>query len=106
MNLGRTLLMPWMAVPNSTRWITAVVFALSFAGYSLLLGFSHAPHAWAAAGMALGLSTAFCWAFFMPNTLVLAFFARLVLPRLLAGGAILAAARAHSSQPSTGMTMR
>ena len=76
MNLGRTLLMPWMAVPKSMRWITAVVVALSFTGYCLLLGFSHAPHAWAAAGMALGMATVFCWAFFMPNTLLLALDAR------------------------------
>ena len=76
MNLGRTLLMPWMAVPRSTRWITAVVFVLGFVGYGLLLGFSHIPRAWPAAGMALGMATVFCWAIFMPNTLLLALDAR------------------------------
>ena len=76
MNLSRTLLMPWMAVPRSTRWITAVVVALSFTGYCLLLGFSHAPHVWPAAGMTLGVATVFCWSFFLPNTLLLALDAR------------------------------
>ena len=76
MNLGRTLLMPWMAVPRSTRWLTAVVGVLSFAGYGLLLGFSHALHRWDGAGIALGIATVFCWGFFMPNTLLLALDAR------------------------------
>ena len=76
MNLGRTLLMPWMAVPRSTRWITAIVVVLSFVGYGLLLGFSHAPHRWDGAGIALGIATVFCWGFFMPNTLLLALDAR------------------------------
>ncbi len=78
MNLGRTLLMPWMAVPRSTRWITAVVFVLGFVGYGLLLGFSHIPRVWPAADMALGAATVFCWAIFMPNTLLLALDARQV----------------------------
>ena len=85
MNLARTLLMPWMAVSRSMRWITAVVIALSFTGYCLLLGFSHAPRVWPAAGMALGAATAFCWAFFMPHTLLLALDARhLRMPAVLA----------------------
>ncbi len=78
MNLGRTLLMPWMAVPRSTRWITAVVFVLGFMGYGLLLGFSHIPRVWPAADMALGAATVFCWTIFMPNTLLLVLDARQV----------------------------
>jgi hypothetical protein len=76
MNLSRTLLMPWMAVPRSTRWITVAVYALSLAGYGLLLGFLHSPHVWFAAGVALGVATVFCWAYFMPYTLLLALNAR------------------------------
>lgn len=81
MKLYRTLLTPWLATIRSTRWIAAAGFVVFIAIDLLVRVFSNSQHPWLISAMVLGAGNGFCWAVFMPNTLLLALDAqRLCLP--------------------------
>jgi len=105
-SLQREFGLPWMVCEQIIREQVRLVSKRRLQG-ALIGGLFLAGFMWAVLGADWLLPSVHGWrrvAAEVPG-LVLAFFARLVLPRLLAGEAILAAAWAHASQQqSTGIT--
>jgi len=105
--LQRKFGLPWMACEQIIREQVRLVSKRRLQG-ALIGGLFLAGLIWAMLGADWLMPSVHGWRRVAVELagLVLAFFARLMLPRLLAGEAILAAAQAHSSQSSTGMTTR
>lgn len=76
MNLRQILVAPWRSTQRSLRWLSVIVFAACSVTAVAMGYFLDKPGWWQASAITYGVGVGYCWAFFMPATLLLAIDAR------------------------------